>query len=107
MEDWKTRITNKISEYDARRTELHKALYSLVEELKRESVVKSGGIELVSDHPLVWQVSVNRKTVQITEFDIVNNQKTFDFDNIGNAVESTEKLSVDDVIKSLLIKHFA
>ncbi|MFC5468426.1 hypothetical protein ACFPPD_06815 [Cohnella suwonensis] len=106
MNDWKKRIVDKVVEHNARRAEVHSTLTRLVNELKNENGISSGGVELASEHPLTWDVTIERKMVQVTESEVSRHQVIFEQGKYGGLEETNEKKSVEDALKELLATRF-
>ncbi|MFS8215566.1 hypothetical protein [Paenibacillus polymyxa] len=96
MADWKKEISDSFAAIDARRIEIHKPLYSLLEELKRENSIREASFDLISEHPLAWNVIINGKAVQIVESEV-----TF----FQNPQDESSK-DVTEALKELLVKKF-
>ncbi|MFF2016236.1 hypothetical protein [Paenibacillus sp. NPDC058177] len=104
MSDWKKEISDKFASIDARRMEIHKPLYALLQELKNEPSIRAVDFDLISEHPLVWSVTINGKTEQINESDVEYSQRPYT--DPSDSEISEDKRDVAEVLKEILVRKF-
>ncbi|GIP08154.1 hypothetical protein J1TS5_03240 [Paenibacillus macerans] len=104
MSDWKETISQKFAAINARRAEIHKPLYALVQELSRESSIREADLELVSEHPLIWSVSINGRVVQISENDVDLAQRIYN-EPFDSSI-SEDRKDITEALKELLVQKF-
>ncbi|WP_311080942.1 hypothetical protein [Paenibacillus polymyxa] len=97
MADWKKEISESFAAIDSRRVEIHKPLYTLLEELERESSIREASFELISEHPLVWNVLINGKSARIEEAEVAVYQEP---------LQEEPSKDVAEALKELLVKKF-
>ncbi|MDQ0658776.1 hypothetical protein [Paenibacillus sp. W2I17] len=103
MTEWKNVISSSFVEANSRRVEIHKSLNSLLAELKREDGIHSADFDLISEHPLSWIVTVNKKKVQITESEVTSIQSNFE-GSTDISPSNEEKKDVAEALKKLLVQ---
>lgn len=95
--DWKDTIKASFDNHSNRRAEIQTALNKLLGELKGSPYNLNTSLELTSEYPLTWNISIGKKVISINEYDISDSQRIMDpagypTKELGDLTEGLKKL---------------
>lgn len=74
MTEWSRDIAAKFKEYNARKKEIHEVMARLAQELEQEEGMGRVKLNDMEDYPMAWVITLNRKTVRVSEREIAERQ---------------------------------
>ncbi|RJX41042.1 hypothetical protein D3P09_03250 [Paenibacillus pinisoli] len=104
MSNWKETIARKFSNHSARREEIHNSLYAILQDLSCEESIEKVELNVESEYPLVWEISINGRKETIGESDVETAQKGYNFNS--QLQFSENKKDIMEALQDLLVQKF-